>query len=263
MSDPQYMFSDGAAYERLMGRWSQLVGTRFLEWLALPAGLDWLDVGCGNGAFTEILAARMSPASLTGIDPSDGQIEYARQRAATAQATFHIGDAQALPFADASFDAATMALAISFVPEPARAVAELARVTKPGGSVSTYMWDLPGGGLPLAPLFRALAAVGHPGAMPPSADASRRTALQALWQDAGLVNIDLDLIEIPVHFADFEDFWDSNTLSVGPQARRVAALSEQTRAELRQKLQASLPIAADGSITYTATANAVKGRRAG
>ena len=263
MSDPQTMVNDGAAYERLMGRWSQLVGTQFLDWLAPLPGLNWLDAGCGNGAFTEVLAARTAPARLTGIDPSDSQIAYAKARLPAALATFHTGDAQTLPFPDASFDAATMALAISFIPDPGKAVAELARVTKPGGWVSTYMWDLPGGGLPLTPLFRALAALGQPGAMPPSADSSRRAALEALWQGAGLTDIATEVIEIPVQFTDFDDFWASNTLTVGPQARSVAALPEQTRAELRQKLQASLPIAADGSITYTATANAVKGRRAG
>jgi SAM-dependent methyltransferase len=263
MSDAQLIFADGEAYERLMGRWSRQVGARFLDWLALPPGLDWLDAGCGNGAFTEVLQTRQSPALLIGLDPSEGQLTYARQRAGAAGAAFQIGDAQSLPFPDATFDAATMALVIAFLPEPARAVGELARVTRPGGMVSTYIWDLTIGGIPLAPLFRALQAVGHPATMPPSSDASRREALAALWRAAGLTGVKTTVIEIPVHFADFADFWTSSTLPAGPQARTIAALPEATRHDLRLQLQAMLPIAADGSITYTATANAVKGRKPG
>lgn len=260
MTQTRLMFGDGAAYERLMGRWSQRVGTPFLDWLAPEPGQHWLDVGCGNGAFSEVLVARAAPARLTGLDPSEGQIAYASMRPALSGSSFHIGDAQALPFAEAAFDAATMALAISFVPEPARAAAEMARVTKPGGSVSTYMWDLPGG-LPLAPLFDALQAIGRPGAMPPSADVSSRAALEALWRGAGLTGVETDVITIQVDFADFEDFWTSSTLRIGPQARAVADLSEAEREAARAHLQASLPIAPDGSISYACTANAVKGRR--
>ena len=128
-------FDDGAGYERAMGRWSRLAGEAFVAWLALPPGLQWLDVGCGNGAFTEVVATRCAPASLDGIDPFDALLDYARTRPATRDARFRQGDAMALPYADAAFDVATMALVISFVAEPARAVAELARVMRPGGTV--------------------------------------------------------------------------------------------------------------------------------
>lgn len=263
MAQRDLMFGDGAAYERLMGRWSQRVGTRFVDWLAPRPGLHWLDVGAGNGAFTEVLATRAAPARMTGIDPSEAQIAYARQRPSLAGSTFHIGDAQALPYDDAAFDASTMALAISFVPEPVRAAAEMVRVTKPGGSVSTYMWDLPGGGLPLAPLFRALNAIGKSGTMPPSAEVSRREALHDLWHSAGLAEVETDVIDIDVEFGDFDDFWTSVTLGVGPQARSVADLTKDEQQRLQTHLRASLPTAADGTIRYTATANAVKGRRPG
>ncbi len=110
------LFTDGKAYERLMGRWSQVVGVKFIDWLGAPKGLRWIDVGCGNGAFTEVLIARAAPAAVTGIDPSDGQISYARTRPATKLAQFRVADAQELPFDDNSFDAASMALVITFVP---------------------------------------------------------------------------------------------------------------------------------------------------
>ncbi len=260
MPQVETTFRDGAAYERLMGRWSRLVGTPFLDWMDLPPGLDWLDAGCGNGAFSEQIVTQARSRSLTGLDPAPAQLAYARQRPGLGTARFHQGDAQSLPFPDASFDVSAMALVIAFIPDPARALAELARVTRPGGWIATYMWDLPGG-LPLAPLFRALAALGRPGAMPPSAAVSTAPALASLWADAGLRGIETTTIRIPVTFRDFQDFWETNILPVGPQAEAIQALSPDERNRLRQTLQASLPTAADGSITYHAVANAVKGRR--
>ena len=110
MTDPGQMFSDGEAYERLMGRWSQPVGEAFLDWLDVPKGMRWLDVGCGNGAFTEVLVKRCAPASVAAIDPSEGQLAYARKRPTTTMVQFRQGDSQALPYADGSFDAVAMAL---------------------------------------------------------------------------------------------------------------------------------------------------------
>ena len=156
MGEGEKLFTDGEAYERHMGRWSRIVGEAFLDWLAAPKGLRWLDVGCGNGAFIEVLIVRCAPAAVSAIDPSDGMLSYARGRAGTKLAEFHVGDAQSLPYADRTFDAATMALAISFIPDPLKAVTEMKRVVRPSGSVATYMWDLPGGGIPIEPMYRAL-----------------------------------------------------------------------------------------------------------
>ena len=103
----QIRFDDGAAYENFMGQWSQLAGDVFIDWLAPPAGLQWVDVGCGNGAFTELLVKRCAASHVQGIDPSKGQLDFAQKRLPAAAATFQIGDAEALPFADASPDAAT------------------------------------------------------------------------------------------------------------------------------------------------------------
>src|SRR5437763_6995145 len=96
----QIRFDDGVAYERYMGKWSQLAGQSFLEWLAPKPGLRWLDVGCGNGAFTEMLAERYAPAEIQGIDPSEQQLAFARSRPALHAAQFRQADAMALPFAD-------------------------------------------------------------------------------------------------------------------------------------------------------------------
>jgi len=124
MGENEKLFTDGEAYEKRIGRWSRLVGETFLDWLAVPKGMRWLDVGCGNGAFTAVLIARCDPAAVSAIDPSEGMLSYARTRPDATLAEFHVGDAQALPYRDRSFDAATMALAISFIPDPLKAIAE-------------------------------------------------------------------------------------------------------------------------------------------
>jgi ubiquinone/menaquinone biosynthesis C-methylase UbiE len=93
MSEQPNFFTDGAAYERLMGRWSALVGEVFPDWLAQPKGLRWLDVGCGNGAFTELIVAHCAPAEVQGLDPSEAQIAYARTRSGVRLTQFRRGDA--------------------------------------------------------------------------------------------------------------------------------------------------------------------------
>src|SRR3954447_13748021 len=160
MAEPQIRFEDGAGYERMMGTWSRLAGDIFLDWLAPRPGLKWLDVGCGNGAFTELLVERCAPARVEGIDPSEAQLAFARQRPASKVATFRQGNAMHLPFSDSDFDAAVMALVIFFVPDPGKGVAEMARAVRPGGSVSAYAWDVPGGGLPAAPIHAEMRTMG-------------------------------------------------------------------------------------------------------
>ncbi|OYV36614.1 MAG: hypothetical protein B7Z80_15090 [Rhodospirillales bacterium 20-64-7] len=158
MERPGEMFDDGAAYERLVGRWSRRVGETFLDWLAVPPQALWLDVGCGTGAFSEEIALRTAPAAIHGIDPSEAQLAYARSRLAGAD--FRAGVAGSLPYDDQAFDAATMALVIAFVPDPERAVAEMARVVRPGGLVAAYMWDIDGGHTPIEPILAALRSLG-------------------------------------------------------------------------------------------------------
>ena len=124
-------FDDGEAYERGMGIWSRRAGEVFLDWLAPASGLAWIDVGCGNGAFTELLVQRCAPREVLGVDPSDAQLRFARERPGAEGAHFREGDALALPFEPGRFDAAVMALVIFFVPEPAKGVAEMMRVVGP------------------------------------------------------------------------------------------------------------------------------------
>ncbi|MGZ5250693.1 MAG: class I SAM-dependent methyltransferase [Caldimonas sp.] len=259
MTEPQIRFDDGAAYEGFMGTWSRLVGDEFLRWLAPPAGGRWADVGCGNGAFTELLLERCAPAHVAGIDPSEGQLAFARERLSARPVHFQVGDAMALPWADAEFDAAVMALVIFFVPEPAKGVAEMARVVEPGGSVCAYAWDILGGGLPYAALQQEMAALGIPTLLPPSAEASRIDALRALWAGAGVVDIETREIAVQRSFDDFETFW--RIAQTGPRiAPRLAAMADGIGHRLKERLRERLVPDANGRITYGASANAIKGR---
>ncbi len=259
MIDPSLRFNDGAAYERMMGAWSRLAGSVFLDWLAPAPGLAWVDVGCGNGAFTELIVQRLAPREVQGVDPSGGQLLYARSRPGTKMASFRQGDAMALPFADNSFDAATMALVIFFVPEPARGVAEMARVVAPGGTVAAYAWDMDGGGFPLQPVMRELHAMDIVPAPAPHPDVSRMENLQRLWQGAGLVQIETRRIDVTRSFDDFDDFWTAST-SGSTVKPAIAAMPPEVLAELKSRVRGQVAIDAAGRVSYDAFANAVKGR---
>jgi SAM-dependent methyltransferase len=172
-------------------------------------------VGCGNGAFTELLIQRCAPAEMQGIDPSEAQIAFARTRPGARGAVFRLGDAMALPFAADRFDAALMALVIFFVPDPAAGVAEMARVVRPGGIVAAYAWDALGGGSPHEPVQAEMPALGLTPPHPPSANASRMEALRGLRLDAGLEAIETREITVQRTFASFDDFWKTTTTTGG------------------------------------------------
>jgi SAM-dependent methyltransferase len=255
----QIRFDDGAAYERYMGKWSLLAGETFLDWLAPQTGLRWLDVGCGNGAFTEMLVERCAPASVHGIDPSEGQLAFARARPASRVAQFRQGDAMAVPFPDDTFDAAVMPLVIFFVPDPAVGVAEMARVVCPGGIVTAYAWDMVGGGFPYEALQFEMRGLGVVVPAPPNPDASGIDAMRDLWTGANLDSVETREISVERTFADFDDYWETilGGSSVGPQ---LAAMASENLALLKARMRALLPANAAGRITYSARANAVKGR---
>jgi ubiquinone/menaquinone biosynthesis C-methylase UbiE len=260
MVDQKINFNDGAAYEQMMGIWSRFAGQIFLDWWNPSPGLRWIDIGCGNGAFTELLVERCSPVEVQGIDPSEEQLAFARTRPASRLATFQRGDAMALPFADGSFDAAVMALVLVFVPEPAKGVSEMVRVVRPGGAVATYMWDMLGGGFPLDPIYEEIQAMGIVPLRAPRMDASRMDALRDLWTGAGIEDVQTREITVRRTFANFDDFWITN-LKSPVLAPTVAAMQSGDADTLRSRVRARLPTDTDGRITSAARAHAVKGRR--
>jgi SAM-dependent methyltransferase len=257
MAEPEIRFNDGAAYEKMMGTWSRLAGDVFLDWLAPASGLSWVDVGCGNGAFTQAIVDRCAPSAVKGIDPSEGQLAYARQRPAARVAEFFQGNAMALPYPDNSFDAGVMALVIFFIPDPAKGIAELARVVRPGGLIATYAWDMfGGGGFPLEPILAEMRGLGMNPPLPPSAPASRIDAMRALWTDAGIGALETREITVVRSFTSFDEFWTSSMAG----ATALAGLPLDRLAHLRERVRLRMAPDAAGGIAYSARANAIKGR---
>jgi ubiquinone/menaquinone biosynthesis C-methylase UbiE len=259
MVEHQIRYDDGAAYERYMGSWSRLAGEKFLDWLAPLPGLRWIDIGCGSGALTQLIVERCAPVEVQGIDPSEAQLAFARARPAGRVAEFRQGDALALPFSRHRFDAAAMALVIFFVPDPAKGVAEMVRVVRPGGTVATYVWDMLGGGWPLEPIQAEIRAMGLKPLLPPSVSVSRMDALRNLWSDAGLDAVETREITVHKTFTDFDDFWTTNLLAATIRPM-IASMASGDLELLKRRVHARTIADPAGRFTYSARANAVKGR---
>jgi SAM-dependent methyltransferase len=255
-------FIDGAAYDRLMGRWSRAAGEQFLDWLSLPQGLRWLDAGCGTGAFTSLVLERCAPGAISALDPSDDQIAYAKKSLSGDALEFRVGDAQCLPFADRTLDIAVMALVIPFLPDTRRALAELKRVTRQGGVVAAYQWDTAGNAYTQQPLIDALATMGIP--RPSLGSGLGNTGinqLSELFRGADLCAIATRIIDIQLTFDDFEDYWSSET---GLNNAIVRPIRDMPRADVKifkRLLREQLPIDRHGRISYRARATAIKAQR--
>ncbi len=258
MIEQQIRFDDGAAYEQMMGVWSRFAGEVFLDWLAPPSGLRWIDIGCGTGAFTELLVERCAPTEVQGIDPSEGQLAFARTRPTLRAAEFRQGDAMALPFPADRFDAAVMALVLVFVPEPSRGAEEMVRVVRPGGIVATYMWDMLGGGFPLDPILAEMHTMGLTPPRPPRMEASQMKMLHGLWTSAGIIAVETREITVHRTFADFDDLWMTNLKSPSIGAT-VAGMAPGDVETLKSRVRARLAPDPDGRITYSARAHAIRG----
>jgi SAM-dependent methyltransferase len=252
----------GDPYEIYMGRWSRQVAPRFLDWLALPEGLDCLDVGCGTGALSAALLARCNPKSLLALDPSDGFVAAATATLTDPRAEVRVGDAQALPVVSASKGAVVSGLVLNFVPDRPKALAEMKRAARTGATVAFYVWDYPGGGLEFVHAFWLAAAALDPVAAGLCEDKRfpmcTPDALTALATGAGLERVECTAIEVPTVFQDFEDYWHPFTLGAGPAPGYCASLVPEARQQLKDRLQATLPRQPDGSIRLEARAWAVK-----
>jgi SAM-dependent methyltransferase len=258
------VWASGAAYEPYVGRWSRLVAREFLAWLAMPPRAHWLDVGCGTGALSETLLQLVAPARLTGIDRSDGYVAYARQQVRDERARFMAGDAQHLPFDSGTYDSAVSGLVLNFVPQPQRAVAEMARVTRPGGNVACYVCDY-AGEMQLMRYFWDAAVALDPAAGP--LDEGQRfplcrpEPLAALFRGVGLRGVAVRAIDVRTNFRDFDDYWSPFLGGQAPAPGYAMSLRNERRAGLRERIRATLPISTDGSISLIARAWAVRGSR--
>lgn len=256
------VWADGARYDRYIGRWSRLAADAFVAALEPEEGSSWLDAGCGTGALTAAILAAASPASVDAVDSSSAFLEYARAQVADERARFHVGDAQALELASGSFHAAVSGLVLNFLPHPERAVAEMARVTRPGGTVAAYVWDYAGEMQVIRRFWEAAVAL-DPAAS--DLDESRRfplarpAALEQLFRGAELGEVAVWLIDVTAGFGDFDAYWTPFLGGQGPAGAYAAALDEGSRAALRDRLHAELPVEPDGSIRLLARAYAVRG----
>lgn len=236
----------------------------FLDWLAVPAGGDWLDVGCGTGALSETILEMGAPRSIKGIDRSEQFIARARQQVRDARVSFDVGDAQSLPIEKGSYDAAVSGLMLNFVPVPAKAVGEMRDALRAGGTAAVYVWDYAGTMEMMTHFWEAAAALdAHARDMVEGSrfPMCKPEPLTALFQEAGLQEVEVRAIDIPTRFKDFDDYWSPFLGGQGPAPSYAMSLSGQQRAALREKIRGALPMAADGSIPLTARAWAVRGTR--
>ena len=256
------MFEVAEAYEVMMGRWSRQLAPLFVEFVGVQDGENVLDPGCGTGSLSATLARVTGASKIVGIDPSKGFIEYARTQIADPRVTFEVGDAQALPYPDESFDRCMALLIVNFIPDAPKAAREIRRVTRSGGVVATTMWD-GSRAHELTGCFWVAAVALDPTAKRP---AERRgsygsaEALSDLFKGAGLTDIEVTDLTMRCQFSSFDDYWLPLTEGQGPSGAYLARLPEDHRAALRERLRQNLfGSRADGPFTLLAKAWAVKG----
>ena len=262
----QVSLAEGLAYERFMGRWSRLTGRLFVEWLEIPPQRRWLDVGCGTGAFTEVILSCCDPMAVVAFDPSERQLAYALSRPRDNRVIFRRGDAMAIDAVDREFDVAASALVLNFLPDQAKAVREMSRVVRPGGTVAVYVWDFAGRRNVTQHLNDAIASIA------PDAEGATRSAQQAntttpaalmdLFRSVGLQEIESKSLDITAEFEDFEDYWESNTTLISPIniiGTAGGSLASDQIVLLKQTLKDKLPKVSSGKIEFGARAWAIRG----
>lgn len=262
MTQQQEVFAEADAYERFMGRWSRQLAPLLVAFATVHERDSVLDVGSGTGALAFAIAETIPSARVTGVDPSSAYVRYAQARASDDGVRFLVGDAQALELPDAMFDKTLSLLVMNFIPDPAKALRQMIRVTRPGGIVAAAVWDY-GEGMEMLRVFWDEAV-----ALDPSIDARderhmplcRRGELAALWTAHGLQRVEEQSIAIELSFASFDDYWSPFLGGQGPAGAYAASLSDTARAALESRIRTRLlGDSRDGPFTLQGRAWAVRG----
>jgi SAM-dependent methyltransferase len=260
----QDRWHDGSAYEMYVGRWSRKTGKEFLSWLNVPNDLRWLDLGCGTGALTSLILQDRDPASVVGVEPAEAFLAQAQARTDDPRVEFKQGAADSIPVSDGAVDVAVSGLVLNFVPDKAKAMAELVRCVGKGGTVAAYVWDY-AGHVQFMRYFWDAAVSLDPAAREQDEGVRfpdcRPAALAGLFSAAGLQNVATAPIDIATPFADFKDYWTPFLSGIGPAPGYCAALDDDRRLRLKNRLKETLPTDPDGMILLAARAWAVRGTR--
>jgi SAM-dependent methyltransferase len=242
------------AYDGFMGRYSVLLSPQLADLAGVCAGQRALDVGCGPGALTSELVARLGPAAVAAVDPSEPFVAAARAR--------HPGvdvrraSAESLPFPDVAFDVTFAQLVIHFMADPVAGIVEMARVTRRGGVVAACVWDHGGNGGPLRVFWQAARQIDPAAHDESDLPGTREGHLAELFEAAGLHAVEATVLTVAREHATFEEWWEPFTRGVGPAGFFVASLDSERRVELRERCQAALPAA---PFTIAARAWAARG----
>jgi SAM-dependent methyltransferase len=234
----------------------------FLQWLPVGAGKAWLDVGCGTAVLSTLILNTQNPATVTGVDSSPAFIAFAQAANSDPRGHFEVALAQSLPFEAAHFDAAVSGLMLNFVPQPEEAVAEMRRVTKPGGIVAAYVWDYAEGMQMLRYFWESAVSLDEYAAKLDEGTRfplCQQNELAKLFQYSGLFDVQARAIEKPMRFANFDNYWRPFLGGVGPAPSYVKGLAESQQHSLQEQLRAALPISEDGSILLSGRVWAVCG----
>lgn len=254
MADHKAMFQAPAElYDRFVGRYSSALARGMCTAADVRPGQRALDVGCGSGALLVALAAIVGEENAVGVDPSEPFLEAARAKVPGARV--EVGSAEALPFADGEFDVTLAQLVVNFLDDPAAGVAEMARVTRPGGAVAACVWDYSGGMTLLRAFWEAALDVDPERAksrMEHQMPFARPEELGELWE-SGLTGVTVSAIDVEASYADFDDLWAPFLGGVGPAGSYAASLEPDLQARLADEFARRLG-SPDGPFTLSARA---------
>jgi SAM-dependent methyltransferase len=248
-------FGSADSYARFMGRFSEPLAPAFADLIEVPDGGRVLDVGCGPGVLTSVLVDRLGSDRVDAIDPSPGFVAAARERLPGVDV--REGSAEALPFADGAYAASYAQLVVHFMKVPVQGLAEMARVTAPGGPVAACVWDHGGGRGPLSVFWSAVNEVDPSATEELLSAGSRAGDLVRLFGEAGLTDVEGGELAVTIRLASFEDWWAPYDNPAGTVADYLATRTPDQVADLRERCRARLP---DGPFELTAVTWTAVGR---